>query len=107
MIWNRSESELQFRIHEINPDLSLSPSSSSDNDFITFYEVDNDEPIRNQIVSIPSFAPKIIQIHLNGQVSNLLRLCLVIKSFRRPLEISKEYILFKMKIRSLMRLKLL
>lgn len=65
MIWNRSESELQFRIRLLGSD---SPTSDSTTDTISFYEVDSDEPIGDKAVSVPSFAPKIIQVHLNGQV---------------------------------------
>jgi hypothetical protein len=60
MIWNRSEAELSFQI--------LEDTLQSQNVSIVFYEAEKDEPVGKNVISIPSFAPKMIQVHVSGKV---------------------------------------
>ena len=70
MIWNRSESILQFTIQEIVDDSLKTEETTT----IKFFEVEGDEeaPIGDRIISIPSFAPKIIQVHVYGRVRGVI-----------------------------------
>jgi hypothetical protein len=64
MIWNRSESTLSFQI--------ISPNTKEqDNIRVEFHESDTDEPIQDRIITVPSFAPRIIQVHVYGLVRSV------------------------------------
>jgi hypothetical protein len=64
MVWNRSESSLMF---QIKPNRDPYVVANDRNNEILFCEADGEDPItEDQVITVASFAPKLIQVQVSG-----------------------------------------